>query len=158
MLPPWLIIGGIAFILAVLSNRLSTQADFQWFIRLRRPTWLTFERLIPLIWIFILSCGVGSATLVWQANPGSPVTWVMMAGYLVLESTILAYTPVMCKLRNLTVGTFIGGTGFVFGCCLALWVSAVSAGAVMLLLPYLAWSPIGTFVTWKMVRLNPSQA
>jgi tryptophan-rich sensory protein len=27
--------------------------DFAWFLRLRRPAWLTFEWLIPLIWISI---------------------------------------------------------------------------------------------------------
>jgi tryptophan-rich sensory protein len=26
--------------------------------------------------------------------------------------------------------------------------------AALLLLPYLLWSPVGTFVTWRMQRLN----
>ena len=30
-----------------------SREQFAWFIRLRRPAWLTFEGLIPLIWIAI---------------------------------------------------------------------------------------------------------
>ncbi|MFN5195610.1 MAG: tryptophan-rich sensory protein, partial [Cyanobacteriota bacterium] len=29
-----------------------------------------------------------------------------------------------------------------------------SPPAALLLLPYLLWSPVGTFVTWRMQRLN----
>ncbi|CCQ65274.1 TspO/MBR-related protein [Crocosphaera watsonii WH 0402] len=35
-----------------------------------------------------------------------------MAGYLLLEVLVMAYTPVMCKLRSLRAGTIIGATGF----------------------------------------------
>jgi translocator protein len=33
-------------------------------------------------------------------------------------------------------------------------VLQVSALAALLLVPYLLWSPVGTFVTWQMQRLN----
>ena len=66
----------------------------------------------------------------------------------------MAYTPVMCKLRSLRVGTVIGATGFFLGLGLAIWVFPVSAVAGSLLVPYLLWSPIGTYVTWAMIPLN----
>ncbi|MFN5562578.1 MAG: tryptophan-rich sensory protein, partial [Pseudanabaena sp.] len=31
----------------------------------------------------------------------------------------------------------------------------ISSLAGWLLVPYLLWSPVGTYVTWVMVRLNP---
>jgi tryptophan-rich sensory protein len=37
---------------------------------------------------------------------------------------------------------------------LALVVLPQSGPAVLLLIPYLLWSPIGTLVTWQMQRLN----
>ena len=37
---------------------------------------------------------------------------------------------------------------------LAVVVQAGSSGAALLLLPYLLWSPVGSFVTWRMQRLN----
>lgn len=76
-----------------------------------------------------------------------------MGFYLLQELLILAYTPATCKLRSLTVGTVIGAIGF--GLVLALMVVRVSTTAALLLLPYLLWSPIGTYVTWAMIRLKP---
>ncbi len=152
MIPTWLTIGGITFLVALLSNRLQATPDFRWFLKQRRPQWLTFEWAIPLIWIFILSCGAFSAALVWDISHSGG----LMAGYLFLEMVILSYTLVMCRLRSLRIGTLIGGIGFLIGCLLAVAVWPVSSNAVSLLLPYLLWSPIGTFVTWQMIRLNPS--
>lgn len=156
-IPSWLIIGGITFTLAFLLNQLSPE-DRSWFFRLNRPRWLTFEGLIPFIWIFIFICIIGSASLVWDVNPWSRRAWFLMGRYLVLVLLILAYTPVMCKFRSLTVGTIIGGVGFLFGLWLAVMVFPVSKLALILLLPYLLWSPIGTYVTWAMIPLNQGSA
>jgi tryptophan-rich sensory protein len=156
-IPSWLVIGTITFAIAFLLNRIPSQ-DRRWFFRLRRPHWLTFESLIPFIWIFILICGIISASTVWEINPGAQKTWLLMGFYLILELLILAYTPVMCKFRSLTMGTIIGGIGFLFGLLLAVMVIKVSVLGFILLLPYLFWSPVGTYVTWAMIKLNPGNA
>jgi translocator protein len=64
----------------------------------------------------------------------------------------------MCRLHSLKAGTLVGAIGFFLGLILSLLVWSVSGWAVVLLLPYLLWSPIGTFVTWQMIRLNPGAA
>ncbi len=145
----------VAVVVAVLLNR-AIPTDMQWFWRLRRPAWLTFEPAIPFIWVTIFICGIISATLVWEAQPPTP--WVWMAGYLTVELAILLYMPVMCNLRNLRVGVIIGATGWALGSLLALQVISISMGATVLLLPYVLWSPIGTYVTWEMIKLNPTES
>lgn len=157
IIPAWLCIGVVAFAVAFVLNRLSPK-DLRWFNRLRRPAWLTFEGAIPWIWITIFICGALSATLTWQAVTPRQSAWPWMAGYLALEVAVMAYTPVMCKLRSLRVGTAIGALGFFLGLGLARAVFPVSASAGWLLLPYLLWSPIGTYVTWAMIPLNPGDA
>ncbi|MEC4819501.1 MAG: tryptophan-rich sensory protein, partial [Scytonema sp. PMC 1069.18] len=82
-------------------------------------------------------------------------TWWLMGLYLLLEIITIAYTPVMFRLRSLKVGTIIGATGFIEAIILAIAVLPVSAWAVVLLIPYLLWSPIGTYTTWEMMHLNP---
>ena len=57
-----------------------SQDDFAWFLRLRRPGWLTFEALIPLIWLTIYACFYASALLVWN----SAASLWLMVGYLFL--------------------------------------------------------------------------
>jgi tryptophan-rich sensory protein len=81
-----------------------------------------------------------------------------MGGYLLLEVLTISYTPVMCVLRSLRVGTIIGGAGAVLGIILALVVLSISLWAFVLLLPYIIWSPIGTYTTWQMMKLNPDAA
>ena len=156
MIPSWLVIGGVTILVALVINRLSPR-DIRWFNRLRRPRWLTFEWAIPFIWMLVFICGAWSAYLMWETNPGSRQTWLLMGFYLLVEVVILAYTPVMCKLRSLRVGTIIGATGFFLGFILALLVFPLSSWAFGLLLPYLLWSPIGTYVTWQMIPLNPGE-
>jgi translocator protein len=157
MIPAWLVIGGVAVLVAIAINRL-IKSDLRWFFRLQRPRWLTFEWAIPVIWTLIFICGAWSAYIVWVTEPDTPRSWTLMGGYLLLEVAILAYTPVMCNLHSLKAGTIVGATGFFVGLILSLLVLPISGWAVMLLVPFLLWSPIGTFVTWQMIPLNPEAA
>lgn len=116
---------------------------------------MVFEGLIPLIWTVIFICGAWSAYMVWESDPGSNSTWIMMGIFLLLEIFTIAYTPVMFRLRSLKVGTIIGATGFIICVFIIIAVLPISPWAALLLLPYLLWSPIGTFTTWEMVNLNP---
>jgi translocator protein len=156
MIKSWMVIGGVAFVVALAANVIGPD-DIRWFKRLQRPRWLTFEAAIPLIWTVIFICGAWSAYIVWERNPGTSSTWWLMGLYLLLEVVTIAYTPVMFKLRSLNVGTIVGGTGFVVAVILALLVLQVSTNAVLLLVPYLLWSPIGTYTTWAMTKLNPTE-
>ncbi len=155
MIPSWLLIGIVTFAIPLTLNRFITNRDFRWFKRLRRPDWLTFEWAIPMIWTTIFICGAWSAYNVWETNPGDTSTWLLMGCYLIVEIGISLYTLVMCKTRSLKVGTIIGGTCFFLGLMLAIMVLPISKTAFWLLVPYLLWSPVGTFVTWQMMQLNP---
>ena len=154
MIKPWMIIGGITFALALAISSLVTPKGTQWFKRLRRPDWLSFEKAIPLIWTFVFTCGAGSATLVWQKDPDSSQTWLLMGLYLLLELITLAYSPIMLRTESLKIGTVIGAAGAILAVILAILVAQVSSLALILLVPYLLWSPIGTYTTWAMSRLN----
>ncbi|MBW4649823.1 MAG: TspO/MBR family protein [Kastovskya adunca ATA6-11-RM4] len=157
MIPSWLVIGGVTLLVGLLGGLIRPE-DTRWFNRLRRPDWLTFERAIPIIWTVVFICGAWSAYIVWENDPGSTRTWVFMGLYLLLELITIAYTPVMFLMRSLRVGTVIGGTGAVFAIILALLVLSVNLWASVLLLPYIIWSPIGTYTTWQMLKLNPGAA
>lgn len=124
--------------------------EFRWFLQLRRPGWLTFERWIPLIWLVIYACFYASALISWNAGG----RWDLLVGYLVLLVLVQSYTLVICRTRRLRNGTAIGFIGWVWGLALTLAVAPLSGFAWLLLLPYLLWSPVGTLVTWQMQRLN----
>jgi tryptophan-rich sensory protein len=67
---------------------------------------------------------------------------------------VQSYTWVICRTRRLRSGTAVGFAGWVWGVALAVVVLSQSTLAALLLLPYLLWSPVGTFVTWRMEKLN----
>lgn len=156
MIPSWLAVGAVTVLVAAPLSRISSR-ERRWFNDLQRPRWLTFERAIPLIWISIFICGATSANILWSNQPGTSATWGLMALYLALEVVTLSYTPVMCKLRSLGTGTLLGALGFIVGAVLFWLVVQRSSLAAGLLVPFLLWSPIGTFVTWKMMQLNPTE-
>ena len=141
----------ILVVMVLVAAGLNPSAEqFRWFMRLRRPRWLTFERWIPLIWISIYVCFYGAALLSWQAT-GS--TWLMLQ-FLALLLLVQSYTLVICRSRRLAYGTWIGLAGWLVGLLLAAQLLPRSPPAAGLLVPYLLWSPVGTFVTWRMQRLN----
>jgi translocator protein len=154
MIITWLAIAVASFVGGFALNKLFP-ADYKWFMRLRRPRWLTFEGAIPFIWISIFICGITSAAVLWEAQPATANTWLLMAGYGIVEISILAYTPVMTRLRNVRAGAITGAIGFILGLVLTTQVWQISSLAGWLLVPYLLWSPVGTYVTWVMARLNP---
>ena len=145
---PWLVILVAMVLVTLLLN--PSKEEFGWFLHLRRPRWLTFERWIPVIWVAIYLCFYASALLAWRAN-GS---WVLMGAYLLLLLLVQSYTLVICRSRRLANGTAVGFFGWVWGMALAVGVTPLAPPAALLLVPYLLWSPVGTFVTWRMQRLN----
>jgi len=144
----------VIIFLVTLGANLISPSDVKWFKQLRRPRWLTFEALIPVIWTVVLICGGISAYFVWETEMGSLKGWLIMAFYLLLEIVIIAYVPVTLRSRNLKLGTGVGLVGFVLGTLLTLLVWQISGWSALLLVPYLLWSPIGSYTTWAIARLN----
>lgn len=152
-----MVIGGVMLLVA-LGSFLFRPRDINWIKNLSRPKWLVFEPLIPVIWTVVFVGGTASAVLIWENDPGSLRTWLLMGAYLLLEIVTVAYIPTTLRVRSLKVGTALGGAGAIIGVVLALAVWPISGWAALLLLPYVLWSPVGTFTTWEMIQLNPDAA
>lgn len=154
MIQSWLVIGAVTLLVA-LGTFLFKPRDLPWAKRLDRPKWLFFEPAIPFIWTFIFICGAGSAVVVWNHEPGNLETWLLMGLYLLVEVVTVAYIPATLRFRSLAIGTALGGLGVILGIVLTLVVWPISGLAALLLLPYVLWSPIGTYTTREMIDLNP---
>ncbi|WP_193198385.1 TspO/MBR family protein [Nostoc sp. MG11] len=157
MIKSWMVIAAVTLLIEF-GSFLITPRDVKWFAQLRRPKWLVFEPLIPIIWTVIFICGAISANIVWQKNPGSVITWLLMGLYLILEIITVAYIPLMLRFRSLKAGEIVGLSGLILGVVLAICVLPISGLAALLLAPYLIWSPIGTYTTDELKELNPQDA
>jgi benzodiazapine receptor len=158
MIPSWLIIGGVMTVVALGTFLIKPVPDLTWAKRLDRPNWLFFEPAIPFIWMTIFTCGALSAITVWESDPGSLKTWLLMGLYLLVEVLTVAYIPATLRTKSLTVGTILGASGVLLGVLLTLAVWPISSKAALLLIPYVIWSPIGTYTTREMIDLNPDAA
>ena len=147
-MPAWLTI--LLVMAAVVALLTPSRDDWRWFLQLRRPGWLTFERWIPLIWSAIYACFYASALLAWNAGAGRG----RRVGDTLLLVLVQSYTWLIGRTRRLASGTAAGFAGWLVGVALAVATAPVSALAALLLVPFLLWSPVGTFVTWRMQRLN----
>ncbi|ACK68952.1 TspO and MBR like protein [Gloeothece citriformis PCC 7424] len=156
MLKPWMIIGAVTLLVA-LGGLFIRPKDIPWAKHLDRPNWLFFEPAIPFIWTVIYTCGAISALFVWQADPGSVKTWLLMGLYLLIEIVTTAYIPATLRSRSLGVGKVVGASGSVLGILLFFLVLPINQSAAFFLLPYLIWSPIGTYATEQMIELNPRE-
>ena len=155
MIKSWMVIGIVTLVVGFLGSQVLSAEDNRWFNRLQRPHWLTFEGAIPLIWTIVFVSAAWSAYLVWERDPGSRTSWGIMGFYLVLELVTLLYNILMCKFKSLLVGTSIGATCVFLSLVLSATIWSISQAAFLLLLPYMIWSPIGTYTTWEMLKLNP---
>lgn len=156
MIKSWMVIGAVTILVGALGSQVLSPEEQRWFYRLQRPRWLVFEKLIPLIWTVIFIAAAWSAYIVWEGEPGSSTRWLLMGVYIFLEVLTLAYNVVMCKLKSLQIGTLIGATCVVCSWLLGVRIWGISQAAFGLLLPYILWSPIGTYTTWEMLKLNPA--
>lgn len=153
---PLVIIASITFLVALGSFLIRPREDLRWVKRLNLPHWLAaIEPAIPVIWMIVFTTGAGSALLVWQQQPGTLKTWLLMGCYLLLEIVTVSYIPLTLRLQSLAIGTILGGAGVGLGLLLAIVVAFTNGWAALLLLPYLLWSPIGTYATRELIDLNP---
>lgn len=147
----WIITGVSAAIF--FGGSLLTSLRDPWFQNLLRPNWLTFEFLIPIIWLVIWVCATISAILVWEKVPRD--RRLLMSLYTALAVLTSLYSPVVVELKTLLGGLVVGGTATLIAYILAVLVRPTSQKASWLLLPYLLWGPIGTYLTWILIQLNP---
>jgi tryptophan-rich sensory protein len=64
----------------------------------------------------------------------------------------------MLRFRSLRIGEIIGSVGIILGVLLTLSVFPISRLAALLLVPYLVWSPVGTYTTEELIQLNPEDS
>ena len=60
------------------------------------------------------------------------------------------------ELKSLLGGLIVGGTATLLVYVLAFLVRSISQKAAWLLLPYLLWGPVGTYLTWILIQRNTS--
>jgi len=95
-------------------------------------------------------CNETGCKRAWQGNGDMRLSAERMG----LGSGLVLAAGKFCTARRLSGGSFIGLAGLTLGLALAVLVLPHSGATVLLLFPYLLWSPVGTLVSWQMPGLS----
>jgi translocator protein len=136
------------------GGSLFTSLRDPWFQSLKRPDWLTFEFIIPFIWTFVWVCLTISAILIWEKSSKHHRPWLVLGTYAAIAILTSAYNPIVVSFHSLVGGLMVGGLATVLVYALAFTVKPISNRASWLFLPYALWGPVGTYLTWILLRLN----
>ena len=142
----------LILVVMVATAALLTPAPAQqlWFLRLRRPRWLVFEKRIPLIELCIDLALALSAMEAWRSS----TRWALLGGYLALWVVVQGRTWLICSTRRLRYGTWCALSAGIASAALITAVLPESLIAAVLLLPLLLWSPLDLVISREMERLQ----
>lgn len=125
-----------------------------WYHSLKTPSWKPPDWAFGPVWTVILVLAAISAALAWEAAPDPAAqTWVFLV--LLVNSILnIAWSGFFFKLRR--PDWALVEVGF-------LWLSIVALIAVLghysstaglLMVPYLVWVSIASFLTYRIVQMN----
>ena len=141
----------LILVVMVATAALLTPAPAQqlWFLRLRRPRWLVFEKRLPLIELCIDLALAFSAMEAWRSS----TSWALLATYLALWLVVQGRTWLICTTRRLRYGTWCALSAGIASAVLMTAMLPESLIAAGLLLPLLLWSPLDLVISREMERL-----
>jgi len=135
-------------------NRAVANYSSRWYRSLLKPRWVTFERLIPFIWAFIYVATTASAALTWL-SPGPRRTKASVLSLLGVNALLnTAYSIIFTRRQDLP-GAVVDAAaiaGTIGAATAAQWASW--RPAALLNLPYLLWSSLAAYITWRIYQLN----
>jgi translocator protein len=142
----------LILVVMVATAALLTPAPAQqlWFLRLRRPRWLVFEKRLPLIELCIDLALAFSAMEAWRSS----TSWALLATYLALWLVVQGRTWLICTTRRLRYGTWCALSAGIASAVLMTAMLPESLIAAGLLLPLLLWSPLDLVISREMERLQ----
>ena len=148
---PVAVAAGAALLVALAGGLLTTTGP--WYRALRNPAWKPPDWAFGPIWAVIFALTVVSAVVAWNAADEAARAW-LVAAYAVNAVLNVAWSALFFRAER---------PDWAFRELVLLWLSVavlmattlpVSAGAALLLLPYLAWVTVAGFLNRAIVRLN----
>jgi benzodiazapine receptor len=125
-----------------------------WYDRLKKPSWQPPNWAFGPIWTVILMLAAVSAALAWQAAPDSSARMAVFAVLLVNSILNIAWSGIFFKMRRPDWALIEVGLLWLSILALILVLGSYSATAGLLMVPYLLWVSIASFLNYRIVQLN----
>ena len=142
----------LILVVMVAAAALLTPAPAQqlWYLRLRRPRWLVFEKRIPLVELCIDITLALSTIEAWRSTN----SWWLLAAYGALWLVVQGRIWLICTTRRLRYGIWCALSVGIGSAVLMTAMVPQSLIAATLLLPLLLWSPLDLLIMREMEHLQ----
>jgi tryptophan-rich sensory protein len=142
----------VAIVVAIAGGVLTEVGP--WYQSLRKPSWKPPDWAFGPVWTTILVMAAISAALAWEAAPdGTAKAWVFAV--LAVNSVLnIAWSGIFFKLRRPDLALIEVGLLWLSILALVVVLGRYSFVAGLLMLPYLVWVSIASFLNYRIVQLN----
>ncbi|KAA5607161.1 tryptophan-rich sensory protein [Roseospira marina] len=128
-----------------------------WYAALRKPWWTPPNWLFPLAWAILYALMSASAFLVWSfAQPGEGT--VPLVVYAVQLGLNALWSPVFFGMRRMGLAYLVVVSLWIAVLATAVLFFPINYWAGLLLMPYLVWVTVASFLNLSVWRLNRTSA
>ncbi len=149
---PVLIAAGAAILVAALG---STVTDLgAWYQGLAKPDWQPPGPVFGIVWTTIYALTAASGVIAWRAAPAGRAREALLGLFAFNGFLNVLWSLLFFRLRRPDWALIEVGLFWLSIAVLMVAVSRHSRRAGLLLIPYLAWVSIASFLNYEIVRLN----
>lgn len=141
-----------AVIVAVAGGVLTEMSP--WYYALKKPSWKPPDWAFGPIWTVILILAAISAALAWEAAPTPGARTAVFAALAVNSVLNIAWSGIFFKMRRPDWALIEVALLWLSIVALILVLGAQSVTAGLLMVPYLIWVSIASYLTWSIVQMN----
>lgn len=144
--------GLVAVVVAVAGGVLTEIGP--WYRGLRKPSWQPPDWAFGPVWTVILVLAAISAALAWEAAGGTGARSAVLAVLVVNSVLNIAWSGIFFKMKRPDWALIEVALLWVSIVALIVVLGAQSTTAGLLMVPYLVWVSIASFLNYRIVQMN----
>jgi tryptophan-rich sensory protein len=148
-------LGGSALVAVVVAVAGGVLTEIgPWYRQLRKPSWQPPDWAFGPVWTVILVLAAFSAALAWEAAGGTGGRPAVLAVLVINSILNIAWSGIFFKMKRPDWALIEVALLWVSIVALIVVLGAQSTTAGLLMVPYLVWVSIASFLNYRIVQMN----
>jgi tryptophan-rich sensory protein len=143
----------LAAVIVAVAGGVLTETG-QWYASLKKPSWKPPDWAFGPVWTVILILAAISAALAWEAGEGAGARSAILAVLIINSILNIAWSGIFFKMRRPDWALIEVAMLWLSILALILVLGSYSTAAGLLMVPYLIWVSIASFLNYRIVQMN----
>ena len=143
----------LAAVIVAVAGGVLTETG-QWYASLKKPSWKPPDWAFGPVWTVILILAAISAALAWEAEEGAGARSAILAVLIINSILNIAWSGIFFKMRRPDWALIEVAMLWLSILALILVLGSYSTAAGLLMVPYLIWVSIASFLNYRIVQMN----